>query len=206
LEKDEYQRLTQEHEVASQKKKEVRKNGSKNAKFELYEKFSTKIIDKLDELLELASQGSWRNITQFSLVPKMAIKSVCKCTISTTRQQITPGWILKQNFSTETRSWVATQLNRNDHADKPSAKHQASDFSADIVLKIGLTYLLSTVKTDKSWTAFRGNVERPGIAERVLKRFLQYLNLDWKQFFIKVSIDVKACIQGGGRSAGDEII
>ena len=55
LEKDEYRRLTQEHEVASQKKKEVRKNGSKNAKFELYEKFSIEIIDKLDELLELAS-------------------------------------------------------------------------------------------------------------------------------------------------------
>jgi hypothetical protein len=119
---------------------------------------------------------------------------------------MTPGWILKQMFSMETRSWVATQLNRNYHADKPSAKHQASDFSADTVLKIGLTYLLSTVKTDKSWTAFRGNVKRPGIAERGLKRFLQYLNLDWKQFFIKVNIDVKACVQGGERSAGDETI
>ena len=85
LEKDEYQRLTQEHEVVSQKKKGVTKGGSKNAKFELYEKFSIELIDRLDELLELASQGNWRNITQFSLVPKMAIKSVCKSAISATR-------------------------------------------------------------------------------------------------------------------------
>ena len=111
LKEDEYQCLTQEHEVAFQKKKGVRKDGSKNAKFELYEKFSIEIIDRLDELLELASQGSWRNITQFSLVSKKAIKSVCKFTINATRQQMTSGWILKQMFSMETRSWVATQLN-----------------------------------------------------------------------------------------------
>ena len=69
-----------------------------------------------------------------------------------------------------------------------------------------MTFLLSTVKTDKNWTAFRDYVERPGIAERGLKHFLQYLDLDWKQFFIKINIDVKAYIQGGGMSVGDETI
>ena len=34
------------------------------------------------------------------------------------------------------------------------------------MLKIGSTYLLSRVKTDKGWTAFRDNVKMPEIAER----------------------------------------
>jgi len=110
--------------------------------------------------MELAISEGWKNITEFYLIPKQSIVSVCKSTLSTTRQKMTPGWVVKQMFSAKTRSWVANQLNQSYFNEKPSAKFQKSAFSDDIVLQISLTYLLSVIKSDKSWTAFRDNVKR----------------------------------------------
>jgi hypothetical protein len=132
------------------------------------------------------------------------VPSVCKSAISGTRQRFTPGQILKKMFSETTCKWVATQLNEAYFTDRPGAKQQGSGFDADLVLQIGLTVLLSTVEGAKSWTAFRDKVGRKGVSVQVLKRFSDYLNLDWKEFFGMVNKDIKACIQPGGHAAGDE--
>jgi hypothetical protein len=158
----------------------------------------------MNELLDLALSEGWRNVTNFYLVEKEPLSSVCKSSLSGTCQSFTPGQILKKMFSKTTCEWVAQQLNEHYYVEMPGAKSQNSGFSADQVLQIGLTTLLFTVDGGTDWQSFRGKADRNGVSEKVMKRFNKYLNLHWKQFFVMVNKDIKACIVPGGLAAGDE--
>jgi len=206
LNKDEHESLKDEHSRAISKKEHARELIVKNPEYVIFLLFYEMTFDRLAELLDLAFEEGWKNITDFSLILKCSVPVVCKSTLSTTRRNFTPGWLLKQVFSKSTCDWLADQLNKNYYGDIANAKHQHTEFTSDDMLKIGLTYLLGRLHPDKTWTAFRDNKDRKGSTTRELKRFSKYLDVPWKQFFERVNQDFKKCIQPGERATGDETV